>query len=443
MTQQHNSLIEKYLDDELSELQLSEFQQLVEKDEEFRQELNLALELKGMIYCAQHDQYKNLEGAICDELSNSTSELEDMVLAELKSQPVKKSFPVWGYAVAAALVVGFTVLFFTDTFAPPKLIEVAPPKLIEVALLEDFKGQCFVVRGEKKHNLKVGEKLYSGDQLYVQDYSHMTLKYLDGSNIIFLENSFVKLSDLNGKKIVELFSGKLQADITKQQPGKQMEILTEHSKCEVLGTSFTLATSDVSTLLDVTEGEVNFKRKNKSLLVNDLHFAVAGGEEAFEVQKSANPIYKSPLITNATPGRKIPIKVKLNVSKKIYLVVSNGGLNNRFDHAAWIKPRLYGPKGTLDLTKHPWTIAKSGALRITKRRALLVEGVNLKVGISAHATSIIAWDIPEGFDTFEAVGVILDSGALQEDAIPSVNFEVYTSMPEKKLQELLIRRHHY
>lgn len=229
----------------------------------------------------------------------------------------------------------------------------------------------------------------------------------------------------------------------RQQPGKQMEIFTEHSKCEILGTSFTLSTSNVSTLLDVSEGEVHFEVESKSILVKSLHYAVAGGEGEFEAQKSANPIYRSPLITNSTPGRRVPIKVKVKAAKKIYLVVSNGGINNRFDHAAWIRPRLYGPKGTLDLTKHPWIIAKSGALRISKKSPLLVEEVNLEVGVSAHATSVIAWDIPEGYEVFEADGVILDSGALQKDAIPSVNFEVYTSMPEKKLKELLIRKHHY
>ena len=209
-----------------------------------------------------------------------------------------------------------------------------------------------------------------------------------------------------------------------------------------------MTSSDVSSLLDVTEGEVRFKHKKDSLLVPASHFASAGGKNQFVVQKSDKSLYKSPLIDKSTPGHKIPIKVNIKGAKKLYLVVGNGGINNRFDHAAWIRPRLIGINGSLDLTELPWTIAKAGSMRIRKNLdhhggPLTVQGEDLKVGLSAHATSIIAWDIPVGYETFEATGALLDSGVLQRNSIPSVHFEVYTTMPEKKLKELLIRRHHY
>jgi hypothetical protein len=441
MKQEHIHLIEKYLDGELSEVQFVDLQQLVEENEEFKAELYQALEFKGLTYCSQHSQYQNLEDAVINDLAHSSDDLEDKVIAELAQEPKKpRSFSAWLIPAIAAQVILLPILYF--------LLQSSDVKAVEIAKITETKGFSFIVRGEQKINIKAGDILYSGDQFYVQGNSQLNLEYQDGSKLQFVDDSFVRLSEKNGRKKIELFSGQLKADVAKQKPGKQMEIITEHSSCEVLGTSFTLSSSDVSSLLDVSEGEVRFHHKKASLLVPAAHFASAGGNTLFEVQKSDKPLYKSPLITKDTAGQKVPIKVDIKDAKKLYLVVGNGGINNRFDHAAWIRPTLSGLNGTLDLTELPWIIAKAGAMRILKNKdhhggPLSVEGKDLKVGISAHATSIIAWDIPEGYDTFEATGVLLDSGTMQRDAIPSVHFEVYTSMPELKLQKLLIRRHHY
>jgi len=443
MKQQYIHTIEKYIDGELSENELAEFLQLLEDNSEVRDELSHALEFKGMAYCSQHSKYDNLEKAVLSELDSPESDLENKVIDFLEKEDKRTAFPSWIIPVLVAQLLLVPLLYFA--WDQPPSTKTLP---LEIAVIQQSKGYNFIVRGDEKINIQDGVKLYSGDQFYVQDGGQINLSYKDGSTLNFLDNSFVRLSEQDGRKKVELFSGQLQADIEKQLPNKQMLIVTEHSTCEILGTSFSLSSSDVSSLLDVTEGKVRFKHEDKSLLVPADYYASAGGEAEFKVTKSDRALYKSPLITAQTPGHQIPIKVDIKGAKKIYLVVSNGGINNRFDHAVWLAPRLTGANGELDLVKHPWKIAKCGAYRIMRNRgyhggAISVNGEIKPKGISAHATSILSWDIPPGYETFEAIGAILDSGINQKKSIPSMNFEIYTSMPEKKLKQLLIRRHHY
>ena len=427
MKAEHRTLIEKFLNSELDDTQLAELKLLIESDDEVRDEVSIGLEFKGMIECTKHDQYENLEDSVISQLKTPVLKLEDKVINELKRKPKKKRFPVWIFAAAAMFIIGG--LFFLNkpsTSAP-----------IEVALLKDFKGQFSIVRGEQKIMINEGERLQSGDLLNIEDFSHLTIQYDDGSSLIFHENSFAKISDINGKKNVELFSGKLQADIEKQPADKQMEFITKHSKSVILGTSFTLSTTKDATLLDVNEGVVRFSSQGKSLKVNSSNYAVAGGKEEFKVQKSSGLLYKSPLVSKQTPDRSIPIKVNIKGLKKIYLVVSNGGENSHDDHSAWLRPRLIGPNGSLDLTKTPWTLAKVGHRGKIKEEDLIHNGVNLHDAIYAHATSVFSWDVPEGYHTFEAEGILLDSSVLIEEDAPTVNFEIHSHIPEKELKRLL------
>jgi hypothetical protein len=110
---------------------------------------------------------------------------------------------------------------------------------------------------------------------------------------------------------------------------------------------------------------------------------------------------------------------------------------------------LTGPAGEWKLADHSWVQGKAGSIFSPMRNAGFyggppkVKGQLLTDCITTHATSVIEYDIPLGFDHFEAEGGLLDSGVNQPNSCPSVTFEVYTELPQEKLNRLLIRREFY
>ena len=443
MNNQQKLTIEKYLDGELSEQELISFLEELRETPEFIEELNLAMEIKGLIFSSQHPKFSSLEEEVMNYLESDTSHMEEKIMEHIPEPKIHR-FPVWFKRAVAAQIILIPILFFILT--PAKLQE-APPLLI--GHVDKVGFDSFVLRGKEKINIRKGDPLYSKDQIYVQNESSLGMKYLDGSILKFSSQSFVRLTELNGQKRVELFSGVLDANIEKQAPGKDMIITTEHSECEVIGTKFTLSSSNVSSLLDVTEGAVRYnKRKSDdSVMVEADHYASANRDESIELNKSTKPLYKSPLVTYFTPGKKTPIEVELHGARSLYLVVSNGGNGNTHDHSAWIDPKIIGPAGELSLTELPLKLAKAGYADVEVNSGiygghLRVDGIDHPLGIAAHATSVVAWDIPPGYNTFTAQGAILDSANQRNNPRhhEAVQFEVYTSIPEKKLKNLLIRK---
>ena len=444
MTNEQKLTIEKYLDHELSESELSLFVDQLRENPELLQELALAIDLKGMAFTSQHSQYKHLEDDIMNQLATRDLNFEDQVMQQLPPNPVVKKFPTWAKLAIAAQIILIPILLF---IMKPNEIISEPQTLI--GHVQTAGEDSFIVRGVDKINIQNGDSLFSKDQIFVQDESSLSMKYLDGSTLNFSSQSFVRLSDLNGQKHVELFSGLLTADIEKQAPGKDMIITTEHSECEVIGTQFTLSSSNVSALLDVTEGAVKYNQKSgsESVLVKADHYASTNKSSSIELNKNTKPLYISPLVTYHTPGKKVPIEVDLHGARSLYLVVSNGKNGNSHDHSAWLNPILSGPAGELKLTELPMKLEKPGYADIEINRgfygsSLKVKGDVYSNGIAAHATSVIAWDLPPGYDHFKAEGAILDTAdqGNNPNHHESVHFEVYTSIPEKKLRKLLIRK---
>ena len=349
MNKDQKITIEKYLDNELSEQELSLFVDSLREDPELLEELNLAIEMKGLAFCAQHDSFKNLESDIMNTLSQEKSPLEDSVMAALPSPSKVTAFPSWLKVAVAAQII-LIPLFLFILKPTQNSVEVAP---VLIAQVNEVKNNCFVIRGEEKINIKSGQHLFSDDQIFVQDESSLKMSYMDGSTLSFSSQSFVRLREINDQKIVELFSGVLDANIQKQAPGKDMIISTEHSECEVIGTKFSLSSSDVSALLDVSEGAVRYNKakSTESVMVKANHYASTNHTQNLKLAKSTKPLYKSPEVNYHTPNKRIPIDVDLHGARSLYLVVSNANGKNLYDHSAWINPKITGPAGEISLTE--------------------------------------------------------------------------------------------
>ncbi len=121
-----------------------------------------------------------------------------------------------------------------------------------------------------------------------------------------------------------------------------------------------------------------------------------------------NADYASPVIAGAGSSQKVEISIKN--AKKLILFVKDGGNGINGDRVIWTDPVLHGTKGDLKLTDLKWASATSGAGeprigRVTDTRPLMVNGKATE-GISTNAESTIIFDLPEGYDTFTATGVV-------------------------------------
>jgi alpha-galactosidase len=144
-------------------------------------------------------------------------------------------------------------------------------------------------------------------------------------------------------------------------------------------------------------------------------------------------LYNSSLITYKSGEQATEIKVNIEGAKKLFLVVTDGGNGNHWDHADWIEPKLYGENGSLQLTDLKWINATSGweTVKINKSVAgnkLIVDGKKYENGIGTHATSILEYDIPEGYDTFSSMAG-LDNECVAHTEGATVKFHVFTQYP--------------
>ncbi|MBN2069679.1 MAG: NPCBM/NEW2 domain-containing protein [Opitutales bacterium] len=142
----------------------------------------------------------------------------------------------------------------------------------------------------------------------------------------------------------------------------------------------------------------------------------------FNAQDNSDPFdLTSPdfqaVLTHEAPGSQvININLSIDGAKTLVLAVDEGGDGSGYDHAAWIEPKLIGPGKTFQLSNLPWALATSGwgvpqKDKTIDGKPLQLNGREVK-GIGTHAKSVIEFDLPEGYNTFTAKGVVTD-GSVQ------------------------------
>lgn len=438
-------LIENFIDHSLNEAELRELQQLIRKDPDVGNALAEATHLHGLANTVQHEDDSDLTKRVNESIIDlSPNQLEQAVIQAIKKQPNRRNrsiLPLWGLAIAAQILIIIAL----------SLISGSGPDdgSVKIATVANCTGSTFVVNGETKKRITAGSALNSGDQVFVEIDSAATIVYTDQSELFLRDRSYIKLVDLDGAKHIHLFAGVLHGDIRKQPKGKPMRVHTEHSRATVLGTQFEINSSNDSDLLEVIEGSVEIEKSDgqEGLEVGQHEYAVAQPAHSIQVKTQGVPLYRSPLITKDSPGQGVDIEVDITGAKKLYLVTTNGGDNNRFDHVVWLNAKLLG-SNEYDLREIPWGIAKAGAHNTQLDKGyydnpIQVEDITYEHGITTHATSVIAYDLPQGCTHFKATAALLDTALAPSNATPSVRFEVYTELPENKLQKLRIRKLHY
>jgi alpha-galactosidase len=129
----------------------------------------------------------------------------------------------------------------------------------------------------------------------------------------------------------------------------------------------------------------------------------------------------------ARRNQTVEITADIRRAHKLFLQVTTAGDGFDYDHADWIEPTLIGPQGQMKLTDLKWNKATAGwgqpaVGKNASGEDLLRDGQPVAWGIGTHAPSVIEYDLPAGYETFKATG-IMDRGSQRRG---SVQFRVYS-----------------
>lgn len=171
-------------------------------------------------------------------------------------------------------------------------------------------------------------------------------------------------------------------------------------------------------MLKVNQESINNRQvsREKNLVVwtadvpgsKDKYVALFNAQSRGDNIDFNNADYASPVIAGKGASQKVEVPIKNG--KKLVLFVKDGGNGFSWDHVAWVDPVLTGPKGKLKLTDLKWQNATAGwgearVNRTCDNKPLTVNDQTVE-GIGTHAESVIVYEIPEGYDTFSATGVV-------------------------------------
>ncbi len=165
---------------------------------------------------------------------------------------------------------------------------------------------------------------------------------------------------------------------------------------------------------------------------NDKYLALFYTSDQTPIKDSL-ALWNSELITYKPGRQSTKVNVNIEGAEKLYLVVTDGGDGNNWDHADWIEPKLSGKNGSLDLTSVKWIKATAGWGSASINGSvggnkLIVDNKEYNKGIGTHALSVIEYDIPVGYDTFTALAG-LDNECVSHSEGATVKFHVFTRNP--------------
>jgi len=122
------------------------------------------------------------------------------------------------------------------------------------------KTKIEISRVGEKANVIHGGKLRIGDSIQTEKVTHF--EFIDGSKIKLLGELEVKSA-----KVIYLKSGEISVNAVPQGDEK-LTLITDHAKSAVFGSSFTVKKLIGETILDVSEGKVEFDTGDKKEIVS-------------------------------------------------------------------------------------------------------------------------------------------------------------------------------
>ncbi|MBV8881292.1 MAG: FecR domain-containing protein [Planctomycetaceae bacterium] len=129
-----------------------------------------------------------------------------------------------------------------------------------------LQGSSFVLRNDRKLPLADLGDLKAGDRIVTPADAASELRFGDGSRVVLLEKSEIRLRD-DPRARLELREGGLRCDVTPQSPGRPFSVLTPQAEATVIGTSFELTSTSSETRLVTRSGRVRLSSDGRSVEV--------------------------------------------------------------------------------------------------------------------------------------------------------------------------------
>lgn len=176
------------------------------------------------------------------------------VLQALENPAVgRRRLLAWCASAAAVLVVA-GAFFFTKGAAP---IDAS------VAFVQ---GSAWVVRDDRKVPIADVREMRAGDRIVTTPEARTDLRYRDGSQVVVMEKSEVRLRD-DGRARMELREGTVRCEVSPQPPERPFIVSTPQADAVVVGTSFDLTSSREETRLQTRSGRVRLTSEAGSVEV--------------------------------------------------------------------------------------------------------------------------------------------------------------------------------
>lgn len=152
----------------------------------------------------------------------------------------------------------------------------------------------------------------------------------------------------------------------------------------------------------------------KNPKTGDRYVAVFNAQDPYDISRG-ELISEGAPITRDTSGQGEKVIANLEGFSSVGLAFSDSGDGNSFDHGVWVDPTIdLGDGQTLHLAKTKWSFGYAGYGDVSTEFApgkapLSIIGDPVKVGIFAHAPSIVVFDVPEGAKDFSTFAALNDS----------------------------------
>jgi len=297
-----DELLEAYLDGSLAEDAAADLATLVDADEKTRAAFLQAY--------AQHRALGAELGAfdtdafaarVTQEISSDTASFVGAVVDDVKRVSVRLDHGrrfrrTFLYALAPALAVA-AILVLALVPAPDERAPSPPPEVARVepsigpfdVTVARLDGAAWVAAGRGRRYLSDADVLEPDVTVWTDAKTTLRLAYADGTTVEATGDTEIELQRDEGKR-VWLQHGYARLDVTPQRSPLVVE--TPHSKIEVLGTAFGVASGETQTVLEVDEGRVKTTDPDtgESVTVAADHYVVVGGGVLLEACRRDEPM---------------------------------------------------------------------------------------------------------------------------------------------------------
>ena len=141
-------------------------------------------------------------------------------------------------------------------------------RLSEAPAIASVQGEVRLLGATGERVVKKGERWQRGDTLKtVGPNSAVTVTFGDETRLDFGGNNVAINQSTNEERRVGLEQGSVQAVLKKQPAGRPFVFATPETEAIIVGTTLRLVTSAHHTRLEVSEGEVRFRRRHDGVEV--------------------------------------------------------------------------------------------------------------------------------------------------------------------------------